>query len=70
MICVSGLSLLLGSCWLFISFAEDLTNELSDALTIERKTKCKSAKVKRNLCNIIEAFSNVKELSTVVTQEL
>lgn len=61
-IALSGLSLLLGSCWLFISFAEDIQNDLS-ALNIRRRSKQNSMLAKQHLRDIVKAFSDVKELS-------
>lgn len=56
------ISFLLGSCWLFISFAVDLTNDLN-ALNIGRRSKRNSMQAKEHLRNIVKAFSNVHELS-------
>lgn len=64
---LTGLSLLFGSCFLFTSFAEDITNDLN-MLNIARKSKRNSKKVKQNLCGIVKAFSEVKELSWFETE--
>ena len=60
------LSYLQGSCWLFISFGEDIANDLC-LLNIERKSKRDSTQVnqKQHFCDIVKTFSDVQELSVV-----
>lgn len=61
-IILSVLSFLLGSCWLFISIGEDIKNNLS-GLKIRQKSERNSMQVKQQLCDIVETFSDAKELS-------
>lgn len=56
------------SCWLFASFIEDITNDLS-ALSVNGSTRTSthkitdSAALKEQFCNIIQNHSDIKELS-------
>lgn len=60
---LTALSFLLGSCWLFMSFSEDIKNDLS-VFNIKR-SKQTSAQVKRKFRKIVKVFSSVHELSRV-----
>lgn len=57
-IVLCALNFLLGSCWLFCAFAEDLTNEWNVL-----STESSSRKVKEQICEIFKAFSDIHELS-------
>ena len=59
---LSAISLLLGSCWLFISFAEDIENDLN-VLNIRRRSSRSSTQMKQHLCDIVKVYSDVQELS-------
>lgn len=58
------ISFLFGSCRLFISFADDIKHNLN-ALNNVRRAKRKPAQVKQQFCEIVEMFSEVKELSII-----
>lgn len=62
LIILTALSFLIGSCWLFISFAEDITNDLSVLSIVSSPMD-----VNQPLCEIIKAFSDVHELSIVTS---
>lgn len=55
---------LTGSCWLFILFAKDITNDLK-LLEINGKLKRNRAEGKRRFCRIVRVYSDVKELSVM-----
>lgn len=52
----------IGSCWLFVSFAKDITSDL-DLLNIAGKSNRSRLKIRERFCNIVQVHSNVKELS-------
>lgn len=52
-----------GSCWLFVAFVEDITSDLC-ALNAEIKsTNANQMDVKKRFCEIINLYSDVKQLS-------
>lgn len=53
---------LTGSCWLFILFANDITNNLK-LLKFNGKLNRNRAEEKRRISKIVRIFSDVKELS-------
>lgn len=57
-IVLSALNFLLGPCWLFCSFAEDLTTDLN-VLSIESSLM----KGKEQICEIFKALADIHELS-------
>lgn len=52
---------LLESCWLFISFADELKNNLHK-LNVARRSEGNHSQVKQHLCNIVEVYSDVSDL--------
>lgn len=59
---VSALGFYIGSCWLFISFVKDIKNDL-DLLNVAGKSKRSRMKVTERFCDVVQVYSNVKELS-------
>lgn len=59
---VPAICFLIGSCWLFISFAKDATNDLSLLINVE-KPRRNYAELGKRFCDIVRAYSDVKELS-------
>lgn len=62
------LCLLIGSCWLFICFANDITNDLQ-WLSIGGTTKLKRRRMKEvmdRLCKIVQIHSDLKQLSEML----
>lgn len=56
-----ALSLLLGSCWLFMCFSDDIKSDLS-VFNMRQRSNVDSLHVKRIVRKIIKVFSNVHEL--------
>lgn len=63
-VALSAICFLVGSCWMFISFANDMTNNLH-LLNIGGKSEENHVKMKERLCNVVNFFSDVKELSDI-----
>lgn len=64
-IALSAICFLVGSCWLFISFAKDMQYNLN-LLNIGGESNENRLKQKERLCNIVNFFSDVKKLSTAI----
>lgn len=60
---IATVSFLIGSCWLFISFMKDLTNDLGFLNVGGSKTNESRRKMKQRFCKIIQDYLSVKELS-------
>lgn len=58
------ISFFMGSCWLFISFVIDITNDL-ELLNAAGKSKSNQGRIKamERFCNLVKAYINVKQLS-------
>lgn len=54
--------LLVGSCWLFIAFVEDIINDLTQ-LKIDEKSNATDREMKTCFSNIIQFYSDAKQLS-------
>lgn len=57
------LSFLIGSCWSFISFIDDIANELS-CLKLNKASNTNNPEMKKNVYNIVQLYSDVKQLSS------
>lgn len=58
------LCIVVGSCWLFIAFVRELTSELPTLnAAIKSSDERRHLHVKKQLCEIIELYSDVKQLS-------
>lgn len=56
------IAFMIGSCWLFCAFIEDITSELH-VLSTKSKPNGSHNKMKTEFCNIIQLHSDVKQLS-------
>lgn len=70
MLCVVTLALptmclLMGTCWLFVAFAKDLTNDLH-FLNINLPSNSNSLQLRGHLCKLIQLYSDIKELSWII----
>lgn len=52
-----------GSCWLFISMAEDIDGDFR-SLNDSIKMNCSGRELRQRLCNFIRVYTEVKQLST------
>ena len=52
---------MIGSCWLFISFIEDITTEFLLLNSSEASSNQNDKEFKENFCNIIQLYSDVKQ---------
>lgn len=60
---VPVISFFIGSCWLFTSFVKDVTNDLHQ-LNLAGKSKRGRMNVKERFCNLVQVYTNLKELSS------
>lgn len=60
------ISFVLGSCWLFKSFIEDILKDLRH-MNVGKKshTKSQNESIVIHFCNIVKLYTNVKELCAV-----
>lgn len=63
--CVTSiLAFLFGSCWLFISFAKDITNDLSP-LNARKKLNQRNGDLKKRFIDITQYHADIKQLSAI-----
>lgn len=61
--CSTSLSFLIGSCWMLMTFVEDIANEFS---SLRRETKTSDGRtktLKHQLSDIVQFYADVKQLS-------
>lgn len=56
------ISFMVGSCWLVITFINDLTNDLSE-LNANNARKINRQKIYKRFCNVIRQFCAIEQLS-------
>lgn len=54
-----------GSCWLIVTFVEDITNELSQ-FSADKLQKINHRGLKERFCDVLQQLSDIKQLSTRV----
>lgn len=65
---VPAICLLVGLCWLIISFVEDVTNDLN-ALNIGQNTERSRRIMKERFCSIIQLHMELKQLSIAIRMD-
>lgn len=59
---VPMMSTAIGSCWMIIAFIKDILNELTKLNSVCRATHKNLWELKKRLCNIVQLYSETKEL--------
>lgn len=62
------MSLLVGSCWLFIIIVDDIANDLPKLDSGDYSSQRRRAKVIKYFCNILECYADLKQLSELAHQ--
>lgn len=61
--CSATVIIIIGSTWVLITIAEDVTNSLIHLSTIIDSSHTRESQIYEQFYNIVELFSNLKELS-------
>lgn len=50
-----------GSCWLFISIANDITKELTDFNVVVKSSDGNHPKLTKRFCDLVQVYSDAKQ---------
>lgn len=65
---IAFFNIVLGSCWLFIVFSKDITNDVA-AFNVKISKADDQAKLMEQFCNLIQIYSDAKRWATILTCE-
>lgn len=54
---------LVGSCWLFIAIAKDITNDLAGLSFNRRSNNTRHRLAREHFCDIVQVYAELKQLS-------